>query len=92
MGKTFENLTEEELCDLMCGGPEEDPEEDNDWKNNESSLLIIDENTDPDLYKEILSSIRKYRVKGASWGDIYYKLCMMLHDAMYDIKTDEKYK
>ena len=22
MGKVFENLTEEELCDLMCGGPE----------------------------------------------------------------------
>lgn len=38
MGKTFENLTEEELCDLMCGGPEEDPEEPEedfwDWWNN----------------------------------------------------------
>lgn len=28
MGMIFENLTEEELCDLMCGKPEED-EEDN---------------------------------------------------------------
>lgn len=28
MGMVFENLTEEELCDLMCGGPEEDFEED----------------------------------------------------------------
>lgn len=28
MGKTFENLTWEELCDLMCGKPEEDCEED----------------------------------------------------------------
>ena len=28
MGKTFENLTWEELCDLMCGEPEEDCEED----------------------------------------------------------------
>ena len=27
MGMTFENLTEEELCDLMCGGPEEDTED-----------------------------------------------------------------
>ena len=27
MGMTFENLTEEELCDLMCGGPEEESEE-----------------------------------------------------------------
>ena len=25
---TWENLTEEELCDLMCGKPEEDEEED----------------------------------------------------------------
>ena len=24
MGKTFENLTWDDLCDLMCGGPEED--------------------------------------------------------------------
>ena len=24
MGATFENLTEEQLCDLMCGKPEED--------------------------------------------------------------------
>ena len=24
MGMTFENLTWEELCDLMCGGPDED--------------------------------------------------------------------
>ena len=28
MGKTFTNLTEEELCDLMCGKPEEDYEHD----------------------------------------------------------------
>lgn len=27
MGAVFENLTPEELCDLMCGDPE--PEEDN---------------------------------------------------------------
>lgn len=24
MGAVFENLTEEELCDLMCGAPEDD--------------------------------------------------------------------
>ena len=24
MGKTFENLTWDDLCDMMCGGPEED--------------------------------------------------------------------
>ena len=24
MGKTFTNLTIEDLCDLMCGGPEDD--------------------------------------------------------------------
>jgi len=27
MGKEFKDLTEEELCDLMCGRPEEDTEE-----------------------------------------------------------------
>lgn len=27
MGMTFENLTLKELCDLMCGGPEEEQEE-----------------------------------------------------------------
>ena len=27
MGKEFTNLTEEELCDLMCGKPEEDEED-----------------------------------------------------------------
>lgn len=27
MGMTWTNLTEEELCDLMCGKPEEDPQE-----------------------------------------------------------------
>ena len=33
MGITFENLTEEELCDLMCGSAEE--EEDDALDNNE---------------------------------------------------------
>ena len=27
MGKEFVNLTESELCDLMCGGPEPDEDE-----------------------------------------------------------------
>ena len=27
MGAVFENLTEEDLCDLMCGKPEDDEEE-----------------------------------------------------------------
>lgn len=30
MGMIFHNLTPEELCDLMCGMPEEDPEEEED--------------------------------------------------------------
>lgn len=30
MGKTFENLTLEELCDLMCGDPEDDDEDEED--------------------------------------------------------------
>lgn len=28
MGAVFEKLTEEEICDLMCGGPEDEQEED----------------------------------------------------------------
>lgn len=35
MGMTFENLTEEELCDLMCGKPEEDEEDEERSKVNE---------------------------------------------------------
>jgi len=27
MGKTFENLSWDDLCDLMCGGPEDDIED-----------------------------------------------------------------
>ena len=34
MGMTFENLTWEELCDLMCGQPEDD-EEDEDGEEYE---------------------------------------------------------
>jgi len=30
MGAVFENLTWEELCDLMCGAPEEDEEDEDD--------------------------------------------------------------
>ena len=33
MGKTFEELTWEELCDLMCGKPEDEGGE-NDSKDN----------------------------------------------------------
>ena len=33
MGAVFENLTEEELCDLMCGGPE------NEWEDDESEEI-----------------------------------------------------
>ena len=37
MGMVWENLTEEELCDLMCGCPEEDiyESEENNGKRNE---------------------------------------------------------
>lgn len=28
MGQTFDNLNWDTLCDLMCGGPEEDEDED----------------------------------------------------------------
>lgn len=35
MGMTFENLTEEELCDLMCGKPEEDEEDEREERAEE---------------------------------------------------------
>ena len=34
MGMVFENLSMEDLCDLMCGMPEEDMEEDEDGNGN----------------------------------------------------------
>ena len=37
MGKTFENLTLEELCDLMCGKPEEEIYEDEQVSNTYGS-------------------------------------------------------
>ena len=43
MGKTFEELTWEELCDLMCGKPEEGGE--NDSKDN---ILFDTNNRDVD--------------------------------------------
>ena len=51
MGKTFEELTWEELCDLMCGKPEDDPEGgENDSKDN------ISINTDNrDVVNRVLS-------------------------------------
>ena len=44
MGKTFEELTWEELCDLMCGKPEDEGGED-DSKDN---LLFNTSNRDVD--------------------------------------------
>lgn len=34
MGMTFENLSWDDLCDLMCGQPEDDGEEAEDGKGN----------------------------------------------------------
>lgn len=42
MGKTFEDLTWEELCDLMCGKPEEEGGED----DSKDSLLFNTGNRD----------------------------------------------
>lgn len=36
MGAEFFNLTPEELCDLMCGSPEEDPIEDEEDEDGDS--------------------------------------------------------
>ena len=32
MGKEFTNLTWEDLCDMMCGKPEEDMEDEKEWE------------------------------------------------------------
>jgi len=37
MGMVWENLTEEELCDLMCGKPEEEIYEDEQVSNTRQS-------------------------------------------------------
>ena len=42
MGKTFENLTWDDLCDLMCGGPEDEGEED----DNKDNMLFNPGNRD----------------------------------------------
>lgn len=39
MGMEFRNLTCEELCDLMCGGPEPEYEEDDDDTRGSSGDL-----------------------------------------------------
>lgn len=38
MGKTFENLTWDDLCDLMCGAPEEEAEEDEDGEYRSETI------------------------------------------------------
>jgi len=38
MGKTFENLTWDDLCDLMCGGPEEDYEDEDDSEDESLNM------------------------------------------------------
>lgn len=35
MGVVFENLTMEELCDLMCGEPKEEQEDDDGYQDGE---------------------------------------------------------
>ena len=44
MGKTFENLTWDDLCDLMCGRPEDDPEGGED--DNKDNISINTDNRD----------------------------------------------
>ena len=52
MGKEFNNLTEEQLCDLMCGGPEPEPEEDD--------SLVIDVDNETDAIPDSLKSCEKW--------------------------------
>jgi len=42
MGKTFTNLTWDDLCDLMCGGPEEE------WEDDTAEELAEDKYEDRD--------------------------------------------
>lgn len=54
MGMTFENLTEEELCDLMCG----DPEEDFEFEHYDKKLAKID-----DINKSYILSKKINKIK-----------------------------
>ena len=40
MGKTFENLTWDDLCELMCGGPEEEFDEDRDTEDIDGEAIL----------------------------------------------------
>ena len=43
MGAVFENLTCEELCDLMCGKPEDDYEEEEEqWEEEQAKQVVVE--------------------------------------------------
>lgn len=50
MGKVWENLSPEELCDLMCGGPED--EEYDDETLNEGCSVSSVRREDAEKFKE----------------------------------------
>ena len=43
MGMEFKNLTEEDLCDLMCGEPEEEPENESVWEKVNIRKILGDD-------------------------------------------------
>ena len=63
MGKTFENLTWDDLCDLMCGGPEPEPEDD----ELEGYTKVDDFEEDKDAEGHNSESIREELPKGFIW-------------------------
>ena len=64
--------------------------EENTQDNNKEDVFFIDEDTDPELYQELLDCISNYKEQALSWGDIYYALCKMIQNVMYDIDNDMK--
>lgn len=64
MGKEFDNLTEEDMCDLMCGKPEEEPYEFN-WIDVEDML--------PTKSGDYLVTTKNGFVQVAKWGYGLYK-------------------
>lgn len=60
-------------------------------KNKTRNYSYSELTDNSNLYKEMLITIRKLRKEETSWGDIYYKICWMIHDALYDVELEEMY-
>lgn len=63
MGKMFENLTWDQLCDLMCGGPEDDGEKQLKKRNKTDKRCEEDSISGAGLSKRSKKKYRTNRLK-----------------------------